>query len=123
MRIYGRVLVDPSRPKGPKRWVVVETTANGLNDGVYITALAQTLKLNLNESPFWANFGIPAHQSVMQQIWPDFYITFTQQYYNQFFASLIINPVRADPEPHYTANVVTHQGFKYPNIRINGAPT
>lgn len=122
MRVYGRVPDDLSRPNGPKHWVVVETTANGLNDGVYITSMAQTLKLNLNESPFWANFGIPAHESVMQQIWPDFYITFTQQWYSQFFASLIITPVRDEPEPHYRASVVTHQGFKYPSIRINGAP-
>lgn len=122
MRVYGRVPVDLGNPNGPKRWVVVETTSNGLNDGVHITSMAQTLKLNLNESPFWANFGIPAHASVMQQIWPDFYINFTQQYYSQFFASLIITPVREEFEPHYRANVITQQGFKYPTIRINGAP-
>lgn len=123
MRVYGRVPVDIAVPNGPKRWVVVETTEEGLNDGVHITAMAQTFKLNLNESPFWANFGIPAHESVMQQIWPDFYVTFIQQYYSQFFTSLIVTPQRAEREPHYLASVTTHQGYKYPPIRINGAPT
>lgn len=122
MRTYGRVPVDPLDPKGPQRWVVVETTAQGFNDDVYITAMAQTLKLNINESPYWANFGIPARQSVMQQIFPDFYITFTQQYYSRFFASLIVAKI-PEPEPHYRFSLVTHQGFKYPNIRVRGAPT
>ncbi len=123
MRVYGRRPVDLSDPDGPKEWVVVETTPQGMNDGVHITALAQTFKLNLNESPFWANFGIPARDTILQQIWPDFYVTFIQQYYSQFFASLIVTPVRESFEPYYRAQVTTHQGFTYPNIRINGAPT
>jgi len=110
MRTYGRVLVDPLQPDGPKRWVEVSTDANGLNDFVYLTAMAQTLKLNLNESPFWANFGIPAKQSVLQQIMPDFYIVYTQQYYSQFFAALIVAK-RNLPDPVYDFRVTTHQGI------------
>jgi hypothetical protein len=121
MRTYGRVPIDPLNPTGPKRWVVVETTPQGFNDDVYVTALAQTLLLNINESPFFAQFGIPAHQSVMQQIAPDFYVVFTQQYYSQFFASLTVAKL-LEPEPHYRFSVITHQGFKYPDIRVRGAP-
>jgi len=121
LRTYGRVPVDPLDPKGKKRWVVITTTPAGLNDDVYICALAQTLKLNIAESPFYANYGIPAHQSVMQQIMPDFYINFTQQYYSQFFANLSVAKLpTADPE--YRFSVITHQGFKYPDIRVRGAP-
>ena len=121
MRVYGRVPVDLNVPNGPKKWVVVETTAQGYNDAVYITAMAQTLLLNLNESPFWANYGIPAHDSVMQQIFPDFYVIFTQQYYARFFASLSVAKLPTF-EPQYRLDVITNQGFKYPNIRVNGAP-
>lgn len=118
MRVYGRVPIDPLDPQGPKRWVVVETE-DGFNDKVYITAMAQTLKLNLNESPFWANFGIPARQSVLQQIMPDFYIVYTQKYYAQFFAALTISkkivPV-PNPDgplsPVYDMSVVTHAGVR-----------
>jgi hypothetical protein len=125
MRVYGRVPVDPLDPDGEKRWLVIETTPQGFNDDVYICAMAQTLKLNLNESPFWGNYGIPAHASVMQQIAPDFYVIFTQNFYSRFFASLIISKdpyTPNDTELVYRFSVVTNYGFKYPEIRARGAP-
>jgi len=129
MRTYGRIPVDPLYPDGAKKWVVVETNKQGYNDAVYITALAQTCKLNLNESPFWANFGIPARESVMMQILPDFYIAFIQQYYSNFFASLtwakrlVGDPNgREAPQPVYDFSVTTHQGFRLPPIRIKPVP-
>lgn len=123
MRVYGRVLVNPLEPDGPKEWKVIETTEAGYNDLVHITAMAQTLQLNLNESPFWANFGIPAKQSVMQQIMPDFYIVYTQKYYSQFFASLtiakkVVPDVNGSPSPVYDMSLVTQQGVKL-NARAN----
>jgi hypothetical protein len=45
--------------------VEVTTDANGYNDAVYLTTLSQVLKLNLGESPFYANYGIPQYQSVL----------------------------------------------------------
>ena len=108
MRAYGRVTVlnpDGSIKYNPsggpyKKWVVIETDANGSNDLVYATALCQCLLLNLNESPFWANSGIPAQQSVLQQMYPDFYVNRTQQLYAPFFASLqIVQPTTQPPAP------------------------
>jgi hypothetical protein len=135
MRVYGRVPVDPRNPKGPLKWLVVETTQQGFNDDCYIVALAQTLKLNVNESPFWGNYGIPAHQSIMQQIVPDFYILQAQQFYSRFFASLLVTKVADQPTPElnnlrqvnvpapvYRFSVITNFGFKYPPIYIRGAP-
>lgn len=109
MRTYGRVPIDPLDPKGPKRWVKVETDAGGQNDEVYLTTLAQVLKLNLGESPFFANFGIPARNSVLQQIAPDVSVALTQQQFAGRFASLIIVR-RESPEPVYDISVITHQG-------------
>lgn len=121
MRTYGRIPVDLTNPNGPKKWVVVTTDAHGFNDAVFLTALAQTLKLNLQESPFWASFGIPAKQAVLQQIYPDFYVIYTQQYYSQFFATLTIAR-QPTFEPTYDIFVTTHYGAVYGPIRIKGAP-
>jgi hypothetical protein len=107
MRVWGRT----TNELGKKTWVMVTTDANGYNDEVHVVALAQTLKLNLGESPFFGNFGIPAHQSVMQRVFPDYYVAFTQAFYSQFFAALTVAKI-ATPYPQYTINVTTHLGAK-----------
>jgi len=90
-------------------WVEVDTDANGYNDMVWITTLIQTLRLNLGESPFFANFGIPAQQSVVTQVFPDFYVAQTQAQFAQYFASLVIQRIPGD-SPTYQVNVVCHSG-------------
>jgi hypothetical protein len=81
-----------------------------------LTTLAQVIKLNLGESPFFNNFGIPAHPSVVMQIYPDFYMVRTQQQFAPYFASLILfslpDAVDSDgrPAPAYQINVLTNYG-------------
>jgi len=91
------------------QWVEVTTDANGNNDAVYLTTLIQCLKLGLGESPFYANYGIPAQQSVLTQIFPDFYTYQTQSQFNQYFVSLTVQKV-SSPTPTYDISVVTHSG-------------
>lgn len=98
-------------------WVEVQTTPEGFDDLVWVTSLIQVLKLNLNESPFYAQFGIPAHQSVVQQVFPDFYVALTQQKYAPHFASLIISK-QNNPSPTYRVDITTHQGVRVPPIQI-----
>lgn len=107
MRTYGRVQDE----FGVKRWITIETDEFGNDDAVWLTTLCQTLRLNLGELPFFANYGIPAHESVVTQIFPDFYVIATQQQYAQYFTSLIVSrdPV---PEPTYEVNIVTNAGAK-----------
>jgi hypothetical protein len=107
MRTYGRI----SNSDGSKSWVKVETDTNGFNDMVYLTTLIQCLLLNLGESPFYANYGIPAKTSIIQQIMPDFYVAQTQQQFASYFASLTIANSSTNP-PTYKINVTTHQGVK-----------
>lgn len=57
---------------------------------IWLATLAQTLRLNTKESPFYANYGIAAEQSVQTQIAPTVDITRTQQQYAPYFASLTI---------------------------------
>src|ERR1700742_1102585 len=97
LRTWGRPRLQDGSI-GP--WTEVITDSSGFNDQVYFTTLCQVLLLNLGESPFWANYGIPAHQSVVTQVYPDYYITFTQQQFSQYFASLIIAK-RNTADPQY----------------------
>jgi hypothetical protein len=103
MRTYGR--------DSDGTWVKIATAADGSNDLVYLTTLIQVFLLNLNESPFYGNYGIPAHPSVVTQVFPDFYMIYTQQKFAQYFASLIVSK-ESNPEPTYLVNVTTHQGVK-----------
>ena len=103
MRVYGRVYDELGQPS----WFAVQTDATGNNQYIYVTALVQVLRLNLNESPFYGNYGIPAKNSVLQQIAPDYYMAFTQANYSQYFANLIITRVPAQSPP-YTASTPTY---------------
>ena len=106
MRTYGRIY----NADGTYTWTKVTTDANGNNDLVYFTTLAQVLKLSLGESPFYANYGIPARQAVMQQVWPDFYVALTQQTFAPYFASLLLSKVPTASVPTYNITAITHSG-------------
>jgi hypothetical protein len=82
MRTYGRI-AGADGTLG--RWVEVTDI-----DQVNITTLIQNLKLNLGESPFYSNNGIPAQRSVIQQIFPDYYVTKIQSEFAQYFSTLQI---------------------------------
>jgi hypothetical protein len=116
MRTYGRIVPNILYPD-VKQWVVVNTDANGFNDMVWLTTLIQVIKLNLGESPFFANYGIPAHPSVVVQIAPDLYMNNIQQQFSQYFLSLIIaklpnqpDPDVGAPSPSYNVSVITTYG-------------
>jgi hypothetical protein len=106
MRIWGRQRTNSNLP-GP--WIAVETAPNGDNTYVYVTALSQCMLLNLNESPFYGNWGLPAKPSVAQQLFPTLYISLTQQRFAPFFASLTIT-ARQTATPIYDVNLTTNQG-------------
>ncbi len=118
MRTYGRTYNESGTPT----WQVIETDANGHNDFVYLQTLINCLKLNLGESPFWASYGIPAQQSVITQIFPDYYMWQTQQQFAQYFASLTISRT-SDSPPSYEVDVLTNQGVIVPTIDVTaGVP-
>lgn len=90
-------------------WVEVSTDENGFNDAVWLTTLAQVLQLGLNESPIFGNYGIPAQQSVVTQVMPDYYVIQTQQYFADFFLALIVTK-ESLVEPNYAINVTANPG-------------
>jgi len=93
-------------------WVVVQTDASGNDAAVYVTTLAQCLKLTPGESPFFADYGIPAQDSVVKQIYPDFFVAKTQSQFAQFFASLSISrqPSPDGINPLYRVDIVAKNG-------------
>lgn len=119
-RVYGRV----TNPDGSKSWEVVTTDSNGFSDEVNITWMAQVFALNIGESPFYGDWGLPALQSVMTRVAPDFFVNRTQRRFAPLFASLIVQKVAggtpqegppfADPSPTYQVRVVTHSGAVLP---------
>lgn len=88
----------------------VNSDQTGSDDYVWITTVIQNCKLILGESPFFANYGIPSEQAVMQQLFPDFYVTQIQQRYSQYFASLVISKVPGSVNPTYLVNIITKNG-------------
>lgn len=90
-------------------WVEVTTDANGHNDGVWLTTLAQVLQMGLNESPIFGNYGIPAQQSVVTQVLPDYYVTLTQQLFSIYFLSLLVTKLSTS-EPSYAVKVTANPG-------------
>jgi len=107
MRTYGR-LGSVNGMGGT--WVEVSTDANGDNSNVYLTTIVQTLKLSLGESPFYASYGIPAQQSVVTQVFPDYYVTQTQTQFAPYFASLVITRQQGKTTPTYNVTALCHSG-------------
>jgi hypothetical protein len=106
MRTYGRAYNED----GTYTWNEVSTDANGYNENVYLTTLAQVCKLNLGESPFYSNYGIPQQQTIMTQVFPDFYMMQIQTQFAPYFASLSINRVPGSIPPAYQVTAVCFNG-------------
>ena len=71
-------------------WQEVTTDANGFNDDVYLTTLAQVLQSDINESWLFPEFGIPARASVIGNTHPDYFVERIRAYFMQFFPSINI---------------------------------
>lgn len=110
MRTWGRI-------ENTGEWIEITTDPDGFNDAVWITTLAQVLQLNRGESPFFGNYGIPAQQSVISQLFPDWYVSETQAQFAGFFSSLSLRKI-PDFDPRYEFDVTTNQGFVYPTIEV-----
>ena len=87
------------------KWVEITNTSY-----IWLATLAQTLRLNQGESPFYANYGIPAHDSVMTQVAPNAAINRTQQQYAPYFASLTVVKQQNVLEPTYNISAVFQNG-------------
>jgi len=77
---------------------------------IWLATLAQTLRLNTKESPFYANYGIAGEQSVQSQIAPTIDITRTQSQFSSYFSSLTIFKQPNTTNPTYNVTAVFLNG-------------
>jgi len=98
MRTYG---VNPQTGQ----WVEVTETSY-----IWLATLVQTLRLNQGESPFYANYGLPAQTSVMTQVPPDIAVNRTQTQFSPYFASLTVVKQQNATNPTYNINAVFQNG-------------
>ena len=108
-RIWGRT----KNEDGTYNWVKVETPTYSDFDYGYVVNLIQVLKLQLGESPFYANYGIPAQKSVITQIFPDFFVTQTQIQFAPYFSSLLVSKDQNSQTPIYNISVTLLNGTKF----------
>jgi hypothetical protein len=77
---------------------------------IWLATLVQTLRLSTNESPYYANYGIPAQTSVNTQIPPDIALNTIQQQYAPYFKSLTILRQQNTTNPTYNIRAVFLDG-------------
>ena len=111
MRVWGRIV----NPDLSYTWTEVTTDANGYNDEVMLTAFCQVLQLQPNESPFYADYGVPSIHSVQSQTYPTNNVYLMQQRYAQNFVSLLVAPTTLTEAngavtPVYNVIATTHTG-------------
>ena len=97
MRTYGK--------DSTGQWV--EVTETGY---IWLATLAQTLRLNEGESPFYSNYGIPEQASVMSQIAPDAAVNRTQSQYSPYFSSLTVLKQPNTVTPTYNILAIFQNG-------------
>lgn len=104
MRTYGR---DENG-----QWYEVTIDANGFDDDIQLTTLAQCLASLTNESPFYPLHGIPAIDSVVNKTHPDYFVERIRGFFAPLFTSLtIIKQVDSvTNRPTYNVNVIKNSG-------------
>lgn len=102
MRTYGR--------NSQGQWIEVDTLSTGDSSMVWLTTFVQCLKLNLGESPFWGNYGLPSLQSVQSQVAPDVYVAQMQAAFSQYFVSLSVSRQLGSITPIYNITAIMNNG-------------
>lgn len=97
------------QPDGTRRWVSVR------DNQAIIAWLQNALLLQLGESPFWADWGLPVTQMLVTQVWPDYYVHMTKQRFEDYFTSLRItrDTAQDSAEPSYTISALFADGSSY----------
>jgi hypothetical protein len=107
LRTYGR---STNQDTGITSWVTVTSTPEGSDELVWFTDLLQALQLDLGESPFFGNVGIPVQETIASGIYPDFYVNALQNYYSPNFAVLYITRDSTQFDPTYDVYVQFSNG-------------
>ncbi|UMM63143.1 hypothetical protein [Aristophania vespae] len=79
-----RVWTRQFQSDGTRKWVAV--TGNQ----AIIAWLQNNLLLQLGESPFYADKGLPVTQSLISRIWPDYYLNQLQEFFRDYVSTIQI---------------------------------
>lgn len=106
-----RVWTRQHQPDGTQQWKSVD------NKQASIAWLQNALLLQLGESHFWADWGLPVTQNIVTQIWPDYYVNLTQNRFSDYFASLRIthDSTSTEDNPVYQVAAIFPDGTTYQN--------
>ena len=108
MRVYGRT-IDNTRPNANfYKWQVVQDD----DDNIRLTHLIQVLQMDIQESPFYSNWGMPVANALITGVLSDVAINNTINQFAQYFAALqITRGISNDPkEIYYQVDVVLKNG-------------
>lgn len=94
------------------QWFEVTTDSNGFDDDVQLTTLSQVLTSDIDESPFYPEYGIPARQSVINRTHPDYFIERTRTQFSRYFANISITKTTDTQtnDPIYYVDVLKNDG-------------
>ena len=82
MRTYGRGTDG--------KWYQVNIDVNGKDDDIWLTTMAQVCASELEESPFFPSYGLPARASIVGRTHPDFFISRIREQFSKYFTSISI---------------------------------
>ena len=71
-------------------WYEVDTDTNGSDDDCWLTTVAQVAASQLNESPFYPNYGLPGRESITSRTHPDYWIGKIREQFAQYFTNIAI---------------------------------
>ncbi len=96
-------------------WTAFETDSSGSDDLPNLIWLQNALLLNTNESPFYADWGIPVRRTLITGIFPGYYVALTQNRFSKYFASCVITQATSTVVTNisYSVNVTTKSGFTF----------
>ena len=106
-RVWGR----RTGADGTRTWEAFETDDSGYDDAPNFIWLQNVLLLNLNESPFYSDWGIQVQQTLATSVFPDYYTSLTQQRFSQYFTSCVITRVSSS-SISYSVNITTSTGLQ-----------
>lgn len=106
-RVWGRIW---NGTKTSRTWTAFETDDSGSDDLPNFIWLQNALLLRLNESPFYATWGIPVVPTLASQVNPDYYTALMQQRFSNYFSSCVISRV-SSTQISYNVSIVTRSGI------------
>ncbi|KMQ89824.1 hypothetical protein RF55_10509 [Lasius niger] len=104
---------------GKRKWISVS------DNTAILTWLQQAVLLQLGESPFWVDWGLPVIGFLSQGIYPDLYMQKTKERFQPYFLNVNINrniPDNPEDQIAYTVTAIPYPGQTLAGAEYSQAP-